>query len=499
MEVLLGALTPVNLLVALLGTVLGIVFGALPGVGPTLAIALMLSLTFGMPPDAALIFLGSIFGSTIYGGSISAILLNVPGTPGSVATSLDGHPMAQQGKGGVALGISTTASTLGGMASLLLLWTLAPVIARVSVKIGPAEYFMLALLGLSIVASVSRGATLKGFLAACLGLMLTFFGYDLITGYQRFTFGLTYLEDGIPEIQLIIGLFGIAQALALAEEGGTISKIGEVAGSAWKGIWITLRYYVTLLRSIAIGALLGTLPGVGITTANFLAYNEAMRSPKDKHIPFGQGNPEGVVASEAANNAVEGGALIPTLTLGIPGSAASALFLGALMIQGLRPGMELFTVSGKIVYSAFAGMLLGFIMMFLLGMLGARFFVRVTLVPSEVLVPLIILLTLTGSYAVANSLEDVILTALFGFIGYVMNRHHYPTVPLVLGVVLGSLIEKNFHRALLAGHGSYAVFVTRPISLILLLIIVVAVLYPYLGNWLKRSRAPEAPAANNKV
>lgn len=470
-----------NVLMAVLGTAIGIFFGALPGIGPALAIALMLPFTFGMPPVTSLILLGSIYGGAIYGGSISAILLNTPGTTGSVATAIDGYPMAQKGQAGVALGISAFSSFIGGVFGLTCLLLLAPPIARLALNFGPAEYFMLALLGLSILSStVSQGSVVKGFAMAGLGLLLSFVGYDIITGYARFTFGLDYLEDGIPQLQAITGLFAISQALVLAEQGTTIARAGKISGSVWDGIKETIRHPVTVLRGAVIGVLVGTMPGVGMATAQFIAYNETVRASKEPET-FGKGNPEGVIACETCNNATEGGALIPTLTLGIPGSLTATLFLTALLIQGLRPGMELFSgPSGGVATTAVLGMLLGYVFMLGLGLFGARYFAKVTVLPYQLLVPAIIILTLTGSFAVRNSLEDVFLTVVFGLVGYYLSRHGYPLVPLILGLILGQIAEKNFHRALLTAAGSYAVFVTRPVSLIIFALTVLAVLHPVL-------------------
>lgn len=481
-----------NVLYAFLGVAAGIFFGALPGIGPTLAVALMLPFTFTMDAVATLIFLGSVYAGAIYGGSISAILIKTPGTAGNVATTFDGYPMAEKGQGGVALGLSAMASGVGGVFGIVLCLLVAPPIARLSLAFGPAEYTMLALLGLSIISIVSRGSTIKGLIMACFGLMIGFVGYDLISGYIRFSFGWSYLEDGISLVPTMTGLFGISQALILAEQGGAIAKAGKVMGSAWRGAVMVFRYPITLLRSCAIGAVLGTMPGIGIVTAQFLSYNETVRASK-KPETFGKGNPEGLIASEAANNAVEGGALIPTLTLGLPGSLTAALFLGALMIQGLRPGMELFSgPSGGVAVTALLGMILGLGMMVIIGLAGGGLFARLTAVRTEFLVPMIIALTLTGAFAVRNSYEDMALSFAFGLIGYLMTKNGYPMVPFVLALILGPIAEEGFNRSLLISGGSYAYFLQRPISAVLLIITIISFMQPYLSGVLSRVKRRRA-------
>lgn len=491
-EVLASVFQWHNILHAFVGTVLGIFFGALPGVGPTLALALLLPFTFSMGPVATLIFLGCAYGGCIYGGSISSILINTPGTSGNIATTFDGYPMAQKGEAGVALGISAMASAIGGVFSLVVALLTAPLLARYSLAFGPAEYTCLGLLGLSLLSVAAEQSTLKGLIMGCLGLLLSFVGYSMLTGDVRYTFGLGYLRDGIPLVQTITGMFAISQAFSLAAgRGKSIASTGVVAGHGVQGALMVFKYPSTLIKSCLIGLGLGVLPGVGIATAQFIAYNEAKRSSNRRDL-FGKGSPEGVIASESANNAVEGGALIPTLTLGIPGSLAAAILLSALLAQGVRPGMDLFTgVSGGIATTALVGIILGLLTMMVVGLSSSNMLAKITLVKVEYIIPLVVILALTGSFAVRNSFNDMILSLVFGLVGYAMQRYGYPMAPFVLGLILGPIVEENFGRSLLISRGSYLIFVQSPIALVLLILTVISFVWPYASLLIRRKRMGE--------
>ncbi|OLO25227.1 hypothetical protein BTR23_25245 [Alkalihalophilus pseudofirmus] len=464
--------TITNLFFLLLGTIIGIVMGALPGVGPALTIALLLPFTFGMPPEVTLILLGSAFSGSVFGGSIVAILLNTPGTAGNAATTFDGHELAKQGKAGQALGLAAASSAIGGIISILVLSFFAPPLARMSVHFGPAEQFMLGLLGLSVVALAADNNFIKGWISAGMGLLVSMIGLDLISGQERFTFGITYLTDGISFIPTMVGLFAISQVIILALSGGTISSGGNVKGGFLKGAVTALKYRITLLRSSIIGVLFGTVPALGVYAASFFAYLTEKRASKEPD-KFGKGAPQGVVAPEAANNAVVGGSLVPTLALGIPGSSTAAVLLGGLMIAGIAPGYRLFTEQADMVGTFFVAMLIAQLAFFILGGLLARPLSKIVVIPNELLVPGIMLLGVAGAFTMRNSMADVIVCLIFGVVGYLFIKTKYPIVCFILGFILGPIIEKGFQRAILMSDGSYSIFVTRPGSLVLFLLVVV--------------------------
>lgn len=494
LEGILNAFSFYNLLIMLGGSALGLVFGALPGLGPTLAVSLMIPITFGLSPQASLILLSSVYVSSIFGGSIPAILLNAPGTPGSAATGFDGYPMAQQGKGGVALGISATASLVGGLISVIFLMALAPVIAQFSLRFGPAELFMLALFGLTIIAVVAKASIRRGLVAGGLGLLLSFVGQDLMTGQMRFDFGLIELQDGIPFILGLVGMLAASEAFSLAEKKGSIARAGKIEGNIFTGVALCLKYRLTLIKSSLIGTFVGALPGAGISAANFIAYSEAIRTSKDPDS-FGKGNPEGVVASEAANNAVTGGSLIPTLTLSLPGNPSAAAFLAGLMIHGLRPGADLFSVNVNITAAMFAGLILANFVFFGFALVGANFMAKITLIKNEMLVPSILVLSLVGGFALRNRFSDVILIIFFAFLGYFLKKYKFPVVAVVLGLILGPIAERGYHQALMISGGTHSIFFTRPISLFLFLMIVFSIgsqfVKPYIDKYKAKKKQSE--------
>ena len=480
-------LSPLNLFTIFWGTLLGIFIGALPGLGPTIAVTLMITVSFKMPAATALILLGAVYSGSIYGGSISAILINAPGTPGSAATTFDGYPMSQQGKAGIAMGLSVTSSSIGGIFSVICLILFAPIIAAFSIEFGPPELFMLSMCGLTIIAVVSKAALRRGLIAGGIGLMMSFFGQDLMTGQSRFDFGILELEAGLPFIVALVGMFAASQAIKLSEQTGSISRVGTVTGGGVKeGVRLTFKYPWTLIKSSIIGTIVGAVPGAGISAANFLAYMEAIRTSKDPDS-FGKGNPEGVVACEASNNAVEGGSLIPTLTIGIPGNATTAAFLGAVMIHGMRPGMDLFSTNASVTYSLFIGLILANICFFLIGLVAINWFSKITLIRNEYLVPMIFLLCLVGSFALDNKFSDMVLCLIFGVLGYFFKKFDFPVIAVILGMILGPIGERGFHQSLMMAKGSYLIFFTRPISLVLFLLMVLVLTFqfvlPYIGKF----------------
>lgn len=473
-----------NIMYLLLGTMIGLVVGAMPGLGPLFGVALMLPLTFGMPAATAIIFLAAVHAATAYGDSIASILINTPGGVGSVASCWDGYPLAQQGKAGMALGISTTSSFIGGLIGWVSLVVISPLLILVALEMGPPEYFMVALVALSLLAMASQGRVIAGLALGGIGLLLAFVGTDPITASSRFTFGTEYLEDGLPLVPTVVGLFALSQAIVLAEEGGTIAQIRSI-GRIRDGFGETLRRPFTVLRGGLVGILLGVMPALGLSSANIVAYLVEKRASKNPET-FGQGNPSGLVAPEVAKNCCIIGDLIPTFTLGIPGSSVTALFLAALTMHGLQPGVKFFQASGALPYAVFAGILLAQFAFFILGLLFARYFAMAVLIPNALIVPMIVFLSFVGSFAMRNRVEDVLVTIIFGFIGYLLSKRRYPGVCVVLGLVLGDITEANFHRSVLIGHGSYSIFLSSAISIILFVMTVLALTGPYMITFMKK-------------
>ncbi len=471
-----------NLLYLLFGTLVGLVVGALPALGPMFSVSLMLPLTYGMPPATAIIFLAAIQASTAYGDSIASILINTPGGGGSIPACWDGYPMTQQGKSGVALGISAISSFLGGFMGWISMILISPVLVFVALKIGPPEMFMIMLIALSLLAVAARGNTIKGLILACMGLLFSFVGMDEITGSVRFTWGNMYLEDGMPLIPVVVGLFALSQTFKLAEEGGTIAKVTRLTGGAWTGFIETFRRPLTLIRSGLVGIWLGVLPALGIASASIMAYLVEKKASKDP-ASFGKGNPTGLVAPEVAKSACVVGDLIPTFTLGIPGSPTTAIFLAAMVLHGLKPGADFFT-KGPLPYAVFSGILLSQFAFFILGMITIRWLARIVLIPNSLLVPCIIVLTFVGSYAVRYRMADVLIMIFFGVVGYLISKYDYPPACLVLGFVLGDLVESNFQRTEMMYDSIFIIF-QRPIALGLFIAMVISLSWPWIGPFLK--------------
>lgn len=473
------------MLMMLVGVIGGIVIGALPGLSATMGIALLIPITFGMNPIAALVLLSAIYTAAVYGGSITAILLHTPGTPASAATAMDGYQMTVRGDGLKALGTSTVCSTIGGFVSAIALLILAPPLAQVSLKFNAPEYFLMAVFGLTIISSLSSGALVKGLSAGVVGLLIGLVGVDVMTAYPRFTFGIVELESGISLIPAMIGLFSISQVLIQAEqmhESGS-AQTCELKGrllptpTEWKKMWRTVT------RSSVIGLLVGILPGAGGDVASWVSYNEAKRFSRNPDN-FGKGEIEGVAASETANNAVTGGAMIPLLTLGIPGSAATAVMLGGLLIHGLQPGHELFTNNGHIIYAVIVGLIIANVLMGLFGLLMAKHVVKVATVPFSILAPVIIVLSVVGSYTINNNMFDVYVMAAFGLVGYVMRKTSFSTAAVVLAMILGSMCETGYRQSLVMSKGDVlGYYFSRPISLIMIALIVLSLLSPLIIKW----------------
>ena len=480
MSAILSYLSLDNLLFCFIGTAVGIMFGAIPGLTSTMGVALMLPFTFGMGPVEAFALLLGIYCGGTFGGSITAILIRTPGSPASAATVLDGYPLAKQGKASKALSMAVTASAVGGLFSCIVLICVAPQLAKIALKFGPPEYFAVGIFGLSIVAGLSAGNLKKGILAAAFGLCLTTIGLDPMTGNTRYTFGMVGLMGGISFIPVLIGVFAISEVLFNLESRKEQAReeITDLHGERLR--LSDLKSNIgNFIRSAIIGTAIGIIPATGSGVAGWISYNTARNSSKKPEL-FGNGSLEGLVASETSNNAVTGGALVPLLTLGIPGDVVTAIMMGALMLQGLTPGPNLFTQNVDIINGIYIMLFISNIFMLLIGLTGIRLFVKVLRIPTQVLMPLVLILCLVGAYAIQNSVLDMSIALLMGIIGYLLRKAEYPLPPLLLGMVLGSIIESNFRRALTISLGSLSIFVTRPICLAFLLISVISCLTPSL-------------------
>lgn len=478
-NVLLGlsnVLTLTNLLAIIIGTAMGLFVGAMPGLSATMAIALLLPVTFTMDPATGISMLASLYLAAMYGGSIAAILIRTPGTPAAAATVLDGYPMSQKGQAGKALGVSLVASLIGGVMSSIALLTVAPILGKVALEFGPVELFAVAVLGMTIIGSLSQGSVFKGLLSGAIGVMIAMVGMDPISGAARFTFGTTYLLSGVSFVVALIGLFSIPQAIKLIQKDeDVVRKINSIKDKMLP-TWTELKkMLLTIIRGGFIGIGVGLVPGTGGDTACWFSYNEAKRFSKDKE-KFGTGIPEGVAAAESANNAVVGGALIPTLSLGIPGSSGTAVMMGALMMHGIVPGPTLMTEYAEVTYTLIWAVLLANIALFFVGLAFTRVSIHVTRVPNKVIAPIIIVLTVIGSFSINNSINDVYLMFGFGLLGYFMDKINMQTAPMVVGLILGSMLGNSLFQSLLISKGSWLIFIKNPISLTLLIIALLSIL-----------------------
>lgn len=485
LEYLLPALaqicTPTALLFILGGVVIGIVAGALPGLTPPIAIALTLPFTFGMDPTLALAALGGIYMAAEYSGSISAILLNTPGTAAAVCTAFDGYPLARQGRGQEALYLSIFASTVGGLFGVLVLFFFTPDLARLSLSFGNPEMFWIGVAGLSVVVCLAAKDLSRGMISVCLGLAIACVGEDSLTGEARFHFNSADMEAGIALVPALLGFFSISQMLSLLGERS--SSIADVAPQK-NVLWKTLRYIFVkpwlLLRSCLIGVLVGVLPGAGASVASLIAYSEAKRTSSQPEA-FGSGAPEGIIAAESANNAMVGGSLVPLLAFGIPGSAAAAVLFGALTMNGLIAGPQLFIERPEVAYGFMVSFLPTLAFMLLIGAVGARWFAAILKAKTKYIIPAVLVLTIIGSYSVRNSLFDVWVTAACGLLGFFMLQLRFSMGPVVLGIILGPMIEFNLRRSLLIARSHDSIlsyFFTRPISIVLMLITALLIILP---------------------
>ena len=456
-------LSPAIVLAAFGGVAWGILGGALPGISPSITMALLLPFTYGMDPTAAVVLLASTYVGAEYGGSIPAILIRTPGTNAAAATVIDGYAMKEQGRAGEALGISLYSGFVGGLFGLAVLVLLAEPLSSVAIAFTPAAYFALGILGLSVIGSVSGDSLVVGLMAALLGLMISSIGTDPVTGISRFTFGEPDLLSGIPPILVMVGLFAIGELLAQSGEPGWEKASGSAARIRFPGPAMWRRIARPQLIGSVLGTLEGIMPGGGGTISSFLAYNEARRWSSHKE-EFGKGSPEGIAAPEAANNTVACTALVPMLSLGIPSSNSSAVLLGGFLIHGLTPGPMLFVKNPEVINGLFMGLLVANIAMLILGYLIMTPCLWLVNRPKPYLMGFIYAFVVSGVYAIEGSLFHVGVALFFGFVGYGMRYFKVPFLPMVLGVVLGFMVESNYRRALVLSSGSHATFLQDPIS-----------------------------------
>lgn len=489
-----NVIQPFNLLMLVGGVLIGFIGGAIPGISGTMLVIILLPVSYLLDPNAAFLLLTSIYAISVFSGAISAILFRTPGTPEAVATVLDGYPMAQKGEGGKALGISIMSSATGGIVGTIFLIFLTPILASIALNFSSPEYFALALLGLSVVASLSGGNFSKGMIGVLFGLFIATIGIDPINGQERFTFGSSQLMSGIDFIPVLIGLFAISEVLRRVQQESKRNKKEKVR-TTLPDLPLMKRLSGVISRSSLLGFFIGVLPGIGATTAAMLSYSQAASTSKNAK-EFGKGAPEGIAAPESANNAAAMGAMVPLLSLGIPGSATTAILLGAFILHGIQPGPLMFESQGTLVYTIFIGLLLANILIIFLSKPFIKVFSNVLRIPYSVVGPLIILFCIAGSFTVRNSIFDVGIMFLFGVLGYLLEKANFPLAPIVLGLVLGPIAEEQFRRALLMSGNDITIFFTRPISLVLMSLTIISLLVPlisYIKNRMKTRSNKDKP------
>jgi len=484
-----------SILYLLGGVLLGLCFGVIPGLGGTTALALLIPVTYVLSPLDAMYLAGGVMGATSFGGSITAILLNTPGTAPNAATTFDGYPLAQQGKAGLAIGASATASAMGGLIGLVTLLAFIPVAKQVVLSFGPSEFFLLTVLGLAAIAISVRGKLLRGLIAGLVGLLLAFIGADAVTGTLRFTAGSDYLWDGIPLVPTLVGMFALAQMIELSLKGGSVAKgdaVNMPISGVFEGVKSVFVNWTVLLRGSLIGTLIGAVPGLGGTVASFLAYSSAAQTDRDPDS-YGKGNIRGVIAPEAANNAKDGGSLIPTVAFGIPGSAETALFLAILVLHGINPGPSILLNNEAEVYGLIVALTVSAVGASLIGIALARYLVLITRVNVQILVPVVIAVSLTGVYVLEGRMADVVLALVMGILGYLMIRFDYPRLTLVIALVLGETAERSFHQITMISRGDPMGFMlARPVSLLLMAAIILTFLMPITRKWLATRKQKKA-------
>ena len=468
-----------------LGSLIGLVFGLLPGLGGITAMAILLPLTYGWDATVAMFFFAGVLGAVPFGGSISAILLNTPGTAENAASCFDGHPMVQQGEAGKALGISATASALGGIFGVLLLVVLVPVLQQIVLAFGPPEFFFLCLFGLVAVAFAAKGSLVKGLVSGGLGVLISLIGYSNVFGSLRFTLGSEYLWDGIKLVPFLVGLLAISELINFWVRGGTIAQEkaseGEKISGVWDGVKFVFNNKLCFFRSSAIGTLVGMIPGVGAAVANFLSYTTAVQTSSHPET-FGKGEPEGLLASEASNNACISGAFLPTIAFGIPGSGAMAVVLGIFVLHGLEPGPRFLHDHMDVLFAIVLGIVMGNLFAAAIGLATAKYLAKISTVSITYIVPIVLILCFAGTFAYRENIWDVALAMAAGLVGYVLKKAGYPIICLVIGYILGALAEKALQQSLMISGGSYAILFDRPLSLVLQGLILFTLVFPWVQS-----------------
>ena len=477
---------PITLALLVGGIVLGLIVGVLPGLGPPIAIALALPFTFHLEPIAAIILLLGIYSAAIYGGSISAIAVGIPGTGAAIATVQDGNKMFKAGKGGEALGLSLTGSIIGGLFSVICLAFIAPILATVAIKFGPREFLAISVFGLVVVVRVAGESLSKGLLVGALGIFLTTWGLDELNGTERYTFGSYHLFEGIPLVPFLVGVFAVSEVLIGAERALQKLDFDQTSLTVKLPGWGKLmKMKDVLFRSSVLGTVIGIIPGEGAAVAAFFAYSEAKRRSKTPE-KFGTGHDEGIVAPETANNATVGGALVPTLTLGVPGSPAAAVLLGAFLIHGLAPGPKLFAERPDMMNAIFIGLFVINVLMMVIGLMAIRFAAKLIQVPTTFIVPTVLLLSFVGIFSVSNSFFNVGVLLGAGILGYVVRKLGYSIAPLSIGFVLGPILENSLRQSLVIADGSVGEFFNTPIGLGIYAALALAIFGGPLARWAKQ-------------
>ncbi|MBF9051622.1 C4-dicarboxylate ABC transporter permease [Roseobacter sp. HKCCD9010] len=481
---------PSSFLLIIFSVIWGIAFGSVPGLTGIVGVALLIPFTFVFDPTAGLLLLSGVYVGSTFGGSISAILFNTPGSPEAACTALDGYPMAKKGQAGKALGIALASSAIGGIFGTIVLMLLAPPMAQFALNFGPPEYFALAVLGITAISAIGGGSVLKGLVAGLLGLGIATVGLDPITGTERYTFGNLSLLTGISFVPAIIGTFALAEVLQRAGERTSTADVITDVSTKLPSMKEFLATRFTLLRSSSIGAFIGALPGVGATTAAFISYSEAVRWSK-RPQDFGTGVAEGIAAPESANNSAVGGSMIPLLALGIPGSATTAVMLGGLTIHGIIPGPLLMETNTQLVYTVFIGMFVANILMLIFGIRAARYFALVLKAPYALVGPAIVVLCMTGVYALNSNIVDVGVMLAMGAFGFLLRKLKYPIASFVIGLVLGPIAERSLRQGLVISDYDYWDFASRPITAVLLIGSLASLIYGFYGQW-KRHQIAQA-------
>lgn len=491
LEALTFVITPYNFLLLVIGVLGGILVGATPGLTGSVGIILLLPFLFFVDTANALIMLCGMFCGAIYGGAIASILVGTPGTPSAAATMLDGYPLAQKGEAGRAIGVATIASTSGGIISMCFLILIAPQLARFGLRFGPPEFFALICFALTIIASVSADSLIKGLLAGFFGLLVATVGLDPLMGYSRFTFGISRLMSGFPMLAVLIGVFAISQLFVQLENVGRNIQVPDQKmknilprRSELKGL------FKTIIPTSVLGTFLGLVPGTGGAIASFWAYGEVKRFSKNPET-FGTGNIHGIAAPEAANNGTTGGALVPLLTLGIPGDVMTAVMLGALMVVGIRPGPMLFRESPEMINALFVALMFAQFLILGLGLLSVRVLPKVLKTPSSVLFPIVLALCFIGAYSLNNSPYGMLVALIFGVIGYFMRKHGFPPAPFIIGVILGPLAEGYLGRALVTSRGDWSILLRSPITIFFYVLALLSILYSLVSPYLRKRPASE--------